>query len=154
MPSRKPEASFGPVYPSIELVAVGRWGKKGHVEITVDGQPLPVVRLTAALWNTLAILVEAGCMSLGSHWAKAYVSPAALAAMLLERADVGDGDARNIHRIINKLRQRLNLAAKESLGVAGWGNMVVETDVTYGYHIRSAPESLRLILLDGEEQQD
>ena len=156
MSSRKPVNPLLPDrarHPSIELVAVGRWGEKGHVEITVGGQPLPPVRLPASLWNALATLAEAGCKSQGSHWATAYVSPAALAAKLHKRADVGDGEPRNVHRIVNKLRQRLSQAAKESLGIAGWGNLVVETDVTYGYRIRAAPDAILVILLDGEEPQ-
>lgn len=158
MASRKPVSPSlpgGSEGPSIELVAVGRWGKKGHVEIAVDGHPLPPVRLPAALWNALAILIEAGCKgkTQGSHWAEAYVSPVALAAKLCKRAGIGDGDPRNIHRIVNKLRQRLNHAAKESLGVAGWGNMIVETDVTYGYRVRASAEVLRVILLDSDERE-
>ncbi len=134
---------------SFEIIASGHWSSGGAGRVLHGAAAVDDLDLPPAQFGILAQLMQAARRSNGRP-ADAFVRSKDLAFGLARLAGLGDADIRNVHRAVNKLRQRLmrsGVTAYAKRGGVRWSNKIIESH-RLGYRISLPPENQHLYLLD------
>lgn len=143
-----------------ELEAIGSWSNGGVLEIRYQGKRTDILTLTASEWTAMATLIKASLESKDDHWATAFVLAEKLGPTVQRLSHRGDKTAAAAHAVVHRLRRLLSesKAAQFSAGgeqsSEGWGKLVIEKHLRFGYRVSIEPKQLTLFMLKDPEEED
>jgi hypothetical protein len=130
------------------LRAIGRWKQGGVLEVRFEGRLMVSIPLPAALWDIVAMMMDAGMRSGGWNWASAFMTAPELARGLYLRSRRGNSDPANIPRYVFRLRN--SIAQRMDGRIADpkdWSKLLIEHHSCLGYRIGLPAENFGLEFL-------
>lgn len=138
--------------------ALGRWSHGGVLLIRVGQQPVPIdaLKLPAALWSIMALLIKAAHRASIDGWPLAFSTSRELATKLKKNGGLGGGDPENVTRFIYRLRAvlskskaRINHPSSRQLSPSAWSRQLLEYQ-QFGYRLSLPAENLSLTIFNDD----